>query len=108
MSCESTIRSEENNLGWYLKNSNESLLQGVTHVSILKLRESVSKKDFNKSLNEKRKENWKERQMYGHFIKDMPEDTDREKSWLWLGKCDLKIPSEALTCSAQEQAVRTN
>ena len=37
VSCESTIRSEENNLGWYLKNSNENLLQGV-HVRILKFR----------------------------------------------------------------------
>ena len=34
MSCESTIRSEVNNLGWYLKNSNENLLQGVKHVGI--------------------------------------------------------------------------
>ena len=57
MSCESTIRSEENNLRWYLKNSNENLLQGVKHVRILKFRESVSKKDFKKSLNEKRVEN---------------------------------------------------
>ena len=31
VSCESTIRSEENNLGLYLKNSNESLLQGVNY-----------------------------------------------------------------------------
>ena len=48
VSSESTIRSEENNLGWYLKNTNESLFQGVKHVRILKLklRESVSKKDF--------------------------------------------------------------
>ena len=46
MSCESTIRSEENNLGWNLKNSDQNLLQGVKHVEILKFRESVSKKDF--------------------------------------------------------------
>ena len=46
VSSEGTIRSEENNLGWYLKNTNESLFQGVKHVRILKLRESVSKKDF--------------------------------------------------------------
>ena len=48
VSSESTIRSEENNLGWYLKNTNEILFQGVKHVRILKLklRESVSKKDF--------------------------------------------------------------
>ena len=46
--------------------------------------------------------------MYGQFIRDMPEGTEKEKSWLWLKKCDLKIPSEALICSAQEQATRTN
>ena len=41
-------------------------------------------------------------------IGDMPESTEREKSQLWLRKCDLKIPSKALLCSAQEQAIRTN
>ena len=80
MSCESTIRTKENNLGWYLKNSNENLLQGVKYVRILKFKESGSKKDFKKSLNEKRIENWKEKKMYGQFIGDMAEDTDKEKS----------------------------
>ena len=82
VSGESTVRSEENNIGWYLKNSNEILLQGMKHVRILKLRESVSKKDFKKWLNENRVENWKEKQMYGQFIRDMPDGTDKEKSWL--------------------------
>ena len=99
---------DENNLGWYLKSLNESLFQGVKHLKILNLRDSVSKKDFKRLLNEKRVENWKEKQMYGQFIRDMPEGTDKEKLWLWLGKCDLKIPSEALICSAQEQEIRTN
>ena len=62
VSCESATGSEENNLGWYLKNLNESLLQEVKHFRILNLRESVSKKDFKKSLNKKRVENWKEKQ----------------------------------------------
>ena len=35
----------------------------------------------------------------------MPEGTEKEKSWSWLRKSDLKIPSEALICSAQEQAI---
>ena len=39
VNCESTIGSEENILGWYLKNSNENLLQGVIHVKILKFGE---------------------------------------------------------------------
>ena len=46
VSCESTVRSEENNLGWYLKNSNENLFQEVKHVRILKFRKSVSKENF--------------------------------------------------------------
>ena len=108
MSCESTIRSVENNLGLYLKNSNKNLFQGVKHVRILKFKESASKKGFKKSLNEKRVENWEEKLMYEQFIRDMPDGTDKEKSWLWLRKCDLKIPSKALIRSAQEQAIRTN
>ena len=46
--------------------------------------------------------------MYGQFIRDMPEDRDKEKSWLWTRKCDLKIPTEALICFAQEQVIRKN
>ena len=61
---------------------NENLLQGVKHVRILKFRESVSKKDFKKSLNEKRVENWKEKKMYGQFICDMPDGTEKANFWL--------------------------
>ena len=68
----------------------------------------MSQRKTKKSLNEKRVENWKEKQMYGQFIRDMPEDTDKEKSWLWLRKCDLKIPSVAQICLTQEQSIRTN
>ena len=122
-SCESATRSEKNNLGWYLKNSDESLLQRVKRVRILQFfgffsirfsgqqgmggdhllfHSTIStrsrtfrylfcnllKRDFKKSLNEKRLENWKEKQMYGQFIRDMLEGTDREKSWLWMRKCE--------------------
>ena len=40
VSCKSTSGSEENNLGWYLKNSNENLLQEEKPVRIPKFRES--------------------------------------------------------------------
>ena len=46
--------------------------------------------------------------MYVQFIRDMPEDTYKEKSWLWLRKCDLKIPSVVQICLAQEKSIRTN
>ena len=51
VSCKSTVGREENNLGWYLTNLNENLLQRVKHVRILKFIRSVSKKDFKKSLS---------------------------------------------------------
>ena len=40
VSCKCISRSEENNLGWYLKNSNENLLQEEKPVRIPKFRES--------------------------------------------------------------------
>ena len=56
-------------------------------------------KDFKKLLYEKRVENWKEKQMYRQFIRDMPEDTDGEKLWLWFRKQKKPV---------QEQTIRTN
>ena len=38
----------------------------------------------------------------------MPENVDKDKTWQWLSKCDLKIGTEALLRAAQEQAIRTN
>ena len=107
-SCEGTVRSEENSLGWYLKNSNETLLEGVKYVDLLNFRDSTTKNDFKKRLNNERMENWRQKQMYGQFIRDMPETTNKENTWNWMRKCDLKITTEALICSAQEQAIRTN
>ena len=45
--------------------------------------------------------------MYGQFTKNT-DGIDWEKSWSWLRNGDLKGCTEALVCSAQEQALRTN
>ena len=58
MSCEDVIKSEENYLGWYLKHSNERLLQGVKHVGILEFEKSCWKNDVRESMRERRKETW--------------------------------------------------
>ena len=78
MSCEHVIRSEENNLGWYLKHSKEGLLQGVKHVCILEFGKSCSKDDFKNAMREKRMETWMGNQMYSQFDSDMPVTTDKE------------------------------
>ena len=41
-------------------------------------------------------------------LAEMPENVDKNNTWQWLSKCDLKIGTEALLCAAQEQAIRTN
>ena len=48
------------------------------------------------------------KKMYSHFGSDMPVTTDKEKTWSWMRKSDLKITTEALICAVQEQAIRTN
>ena len=46
--------------------------------------------------------------MHGQFIGETTEKVDKEKTWQWLSRGDLKVGTEALLCTAQEQAIRTN
>ena len=45
--------------------------------------------------------------MYGQYVRQI-EDKDKSNTWKWLRKSNLKGCTEALICSAQEQALRTN
>ena len=46
--------------------------------------------------------------MHGQFIRETMVKVDKEKTWQWLSRGDLKVGTEALLCAAQEQAIRTN
>ena len=46
--------------------------------------------------------------MYGQFLREMPETVDKDKTWAWTRKSDLKVETEALIFAAEEQALRTN
>ena len=46
--------------------------------------------------------------MHGQFISDHGDDGDKQSSWAWVSKSDLKPTTEALIFAAQEQAFRTN
>ena len=46
--------------------------------------------------------------MYGQFLREMPEQVDKNKTWNWLVRSDLKVDIDILLCAAQEQAIRTN
>ena len=55
-----------------------------------------------------KKKLWKNKRMYGQFIREMPETMDEKRTWNWMRKADLKVETEAMLCNAQEQAIRTN
>ena len=106
ISCEGCVRSEEINLGWYVKNSEESLIQGVRFADVIDTNEVRRSDEFKKLQMYERQQSWKEKVMYGQFIREMPESTDAKETWKWLS-AGLKIQTEALLCAAQEQALRT-
>ena len=45
--------------------------------------------------------------MHGQFARDM-EDKDKNSTWRWMRKGDLKGCTEALITSAKEQSIRSN
>ena len=46
--------------------------------------------------------------MYGQYVREMPESVDKDRTWEWMRKSDLKVETKALIFAAQEQALRTN
>ena len=55
-----------------------------------------------------KKKLWKNKIMYGQFVREMSETTDEKETWYWLRKADLKVETEAMLFAVQEQAIRTN
>ena len=78
--CEECVRGEENCIGWYAKNSNEKLIEGVRKSGIIDTENSVRKDIFKRERKEALNRNWREKQMYGQFLRDMPDVFDQEKS----------------------------
>ena len=108
ISCESCIRSEENSVGFYMKNSMEPLLEQVRMSGVIQTEECLPKEQYKKEKTTEKEQNWKEKKMYGQYCREASDDIDKNKMWRWLQKSDLKVETEALICAAQEQAIRTN
>ena len=46
--------------------------------------------------------------MHGQFTREMPETVDKDKTWKWTRKGDLKVETGTLIFAAHEQPLRTN
>lgn len=108
ISVEECVKGEENNLGFYVANSEEMLIRGVCAAKTIETENTIDKVEFKKRRTEELKQKWTDKVMYGQFVRQMPEQVDKDKIWKWLSKGDLKVGTEALLCAAQEQAIRTN
>ena len=70
--------------------------------------DTVNKKEFKQSSMREKKELWKNKRMYGQFVREMPETMDEKETWNWLRRADLNVETETMLCAAHEQAIRTN
>ena len=75
---------------------------------VIDYKQRVESNKFKKAWHEEKLRNWKGRNMYSQYLRDMPDVTDVVGMWEWLRKADLKVQADALLCAAQEQAIRTN
>ena len=54
------------------------------------------------------KELCENKMIYGQFVQEIPETTNRKDKCNWLRKAGLKLEMEAKLCAAQKQAIQTN
>ena len=107
ISCESCVRREENNLSWNVRNSEEVLLKKVGDSNVVNISDVVDPKEYKVNEVNDTENEWKQIRMDGQYVREK-EGIDWDRTWQWIAKRDLKGCTEALICSAQEQALRTN
>ena len=108
ISIEMCVGLEDSKYGLYVRGWNEMLLKGLKKVGIVKTENLMEKEDFKKNIKNELKNKWYKKRTYEQFVREMPEEIDKDLSWIWLVQRDLKVQTEATISAAQEQALRTN
>ena len=67
---------------------------------------TVSKGELRKKWTDEGLRKWKDKVMHGQFLSDMPETTDAEQTCSWLMSSDVKVQTDALSFTAQQQALK--
>ena len=108
LGCEGCIRAEENSLGWYINHSPEQPLQLTKDSKVIETESCIEPDEFKKAAIDELTNAWREKKMYGQFVREITDDVDETKSWNWVRQSDLKPGTVSLIFSAQEQALRSN
>ena len=77
-------KEEENILGFYVVNSEEKPIRGVSAAETINTRETIKSVEFKKQKAKELNEKWSENRMHGQFITESTEKVDKEKTWQWL------------------------
>ena len=65
ISCESCVRREENNLSWYVRNSEEALLRKVGDSNVVNLSEAADPKEYKVNEVKETENEWKQEGKHG-------------------------------------------
>lgn len=57
---------------------------------IIESGDCVSKNDYRRKELDQVEERWRNKKMYGQYVRELGEYADEGKTWRWLSKCDLK------------------
>ena len=63
ISCEGCIRNKETSLGWYVKNSEKSLIQGIRFAEVIDTKDVTGSEKLKKLQVNETQQRWKERVM---------------------------------------------
>ena len=69
--CKNSVKSEENALGWYIKNNLEPLRVAVRISGTTTDEETVYPEEFKETKEDQRKNEWTAKAMHGKFARDM-------------------------------------
>ena len=85
ISGESCVRREENNLSWYVRNSEEALLRKVGDSNVVNISEAVDPEEYKVDELKETENEWKQKRLHGQYVREK-EGIDWDRTWQWIAK----------------------